>query len=151
MTLVKRLALMLAAFVASAAAVVPVVILLMALIDPSPPVFDRLMLEYAVIAFALLLVLTFFPALLVIALAEWKLIRRWRYFTVAGGLIALLLLVLLGFMPGPNRHGAEAWPSLVLSGFLFAGGLVAGTVYWSIAGRTSGMLRDAWAARGIAR
>ena len=151
MTLLGRLALMLAAFVASAAAVVPVVILLMALIDPSPPVFDRLMLEYAVIAFALLLVLTFFPALLVIALAEWKRIRRWRYFTVAGGLIALLLLVLLGFMPGPSRHGAEAWPSLVLSGFLFVGGLIAGTVYWSIAGRTSGTLRDAWAARGIAR
>ena len=151
MRLLKRLALMLAAFVASAAAVVPIVILLMALTDPSQPVFEWVLLEYAAIAFGLLLVLTFFPALLVIALAEWKRIRRWRYFTVAGGLIALLLLVLLGFMPGPSRHGAEAWPSLVLSGFLFAGGLIAGTVYWSIAGRTSGALRDAWTARSVAR
>jgi hypothetical protein len=147
--IIRRLALVLLAFVASAAAVLPVVILLMALIDPSPPVFDGLMLEYAVIAFVLLLVLTFFPALLVIAVAEWKRIRHWRYFTVAGGLIALLLLTSLGFMPGPNRHDAEAWPGLVLSGFLFVGGLLAGFVYWSFAGKASGALRDAWAARSL--
>jgi hypothetical protein len=143
---------MLAAFVASAAAVVPVVLLLIALTSPpEQPFFDSVIAEYAFVAFVLVAALTFFPAVLVVAVAEWKRQRGWLYFTAAGGLIALALLALLGFMPGLDHPGSPFGPGLFISGFLVVGGFVAGIVYWLIAGRTSGELRDAWATRGIAR
>ena len=152
MTLVRRLALMLVAFVASAAAVVPVVLLLIALTSPpEQPLFDSVIVEYAFVASMLVAVLTFFPALLVVAVAEWKRQRGWLYFTAAGGLIALALLALLGFMPGLDHPGSTFGPGLFISGFLVVGGFVAGIVYWLIAGRKSGALCDAWATRGIAR
>ena len=103
---------------------------------------------YAFIAFVLVAVLTFFPALLVVAVAEWKRQAGWLYFTVAGGLIAVALLTLLGFMPGLEPPGSASGPRLFVSAFLVVGGLVAGLVYWLIAGRSSGALRDAWTARG---
>jgi hypothetical protein len=142
---------MLAAFVASAAAVVPVVLLLIALTSPpEQPFFDSVIVEYAFVAFVLVAVLTFFPALVVVAVAEWKRQRGWLYFTGAGGLMALALLVLLGFVPGLDHPGSASGPGLFVSAFLVVGGLVAGVVYWLIAGRSSGALRDAWAARGAA-
>ena len=152
MTLTRRLALMLVAFVASAAAVVPVVLLLIALTSPpGQPFFDSVIIEYAFIAFVLVVVLTFFPALLVIVVAEWKRIQGWIYFTAAGGMIALALLILLGFLPGLDHPGSAFGPGLFISGLLVIGGFVAGIVYWLIAGRTSGAVHAAWAARGVAR
>lgn len=63
----------------------------------------------------------------------------------------LALLTLLGFMPGLDHPGSAFGPGLFISGFLVVGGFVAGIVYWLIAGRKSGELRDVWAERGIAR
>jgi hypothetical protein len=141
---------MLAAFVASAAAVVPVVLLLIALTSPpGQAFFDPVMIEYAFVAFVLVAALTFFPALIVIAVAEWRRQRGWLYFAAAGGLTALALLTLVGFVPGLDHPGSASGPGFFVSGFLIVGGLVAGIVYWLIAGRGSGALRDAWAARGV--
>lgn len=140
---------MLVAFVASAAAVVPVVLLLIALTGPPGQAFvDPVMMRYAFVAFVLVAVLTFFPALIIVSLAEWKRQRGWLYFTVAGGLIAVALMTLLGFLPGLDHPGSASGPGLFVSAFLLVGGVVAGLVYWLIAGRTSGALRDAWAQRG---
>ena len=151
MSLLRRLALMLAAFVASAAAVVPVVLLLIALTSPpGQAFFDSVIIEYAFVAFVLVAVLTFFPTLIVVAVAEWKRQQGWLYFTAAGGLIALALLTLLGFAPGLDHPGSAVGPGLFISGFLVVGGVVAGLVYWLIAGRSSGALRDAWAGREAA-
>lgn len=131
---------MLSAFVASAAAVVPIAILL------SFFLIGSVNIEYIIVAFVLVLVLAFIPGVLVIAVAEWKRIRGWLYFAVAGGLTAILLLALLG-VPA-FRSDSD---SIYASAFLLVGGLVAGFVYWLIAGKTSGALRDAWAARGVAQ
>lgn len=140
--MLRRLALMLAAFLAGAAAVVPIVILMIALVLGGP-VLDPLMLEYAAVAFVILTVLTFVPAVLVVAVAEWKRIRDWRYFVAAGGLIALVLTAAFGFAPNSGGDGG----ALYVGAFLFVGGLVAGFIYWAIAGRHAGALRDARAAR----
>jgi len=141
----RRLALMLAAFLASAAAVVPIV-LLMIVFALNGRLSDPVMLDYAAIAFILVNMLTFVPASLIVAVAEWKRIRSWGYFVTAGGLIALVLTTLFGFSPSPGNGGA----SLYLGAFLFAAGLIAGFIYWAIAGRHAGALRDAWASRRAA-
>jgi len=141
--LLRRLAVILLAFLASAAAVVPVVLLLSVLAG-SLPALDSELLSYIIVAFIMLAVLTFLPAAAVIAVAEWKRIRHWLFFTSAGGLTALLLLFLLGFVQGLQ------WPTAVNWAVLTIGGLAAGFVYWLVAGRASGKLADAWAARGKA-
>ncbi len=138
-----RLAVMLAAFLASAAAVVPIVFLMTAFVMGTP-VFDPLMLDYLFVAFVLVNVLALGPASMAVAVAEWKRIRASLYFVLAGGLIALALTAAFGFAPGSDAEGV----GLYIGASLTAAGLVAGFVYWWIAGRHAGALRDAWTERG---
>jgi hypothetical protein len=65
------------------------------------------------------------PALLVIALAEWRRWTMWWYFSVAGSVIGALLG--WTFSPPP-------WFPWLGLGF----GPVAGLIYWAIAGRKTG-------------
>jgi hypothetical protein len=143
--LLKRLAVIVAAFIASAASVVPVFLLFVVVFDDGPSVLHSETFAYAFVAFVLLVALTCLPAAAVIAVAEWRRIRHWFFFAAAGGLTAMLLLLLFGFVQGLH------WPGAFLSASLVTSGLVAGLVYWLIAGRSSGALRDVWATRGIAR
>jgi hypothetical protein len=135
-TLLRRLAVILFAFLVSAAAAIPVVLLL-SIVAGNMPVLDAEVLPYLVIAFVFVAVLAFLPAAAVIGLAEWKRIRHWLFFTAAGGLTAQLLLFLLGFVQGLQ------WPTALNWVILTVGGLAAGFVYWLIAGKTSGELADA--------
>lgn len=144
MNLLRRLAVMLFAFLVSAAAAVPVVLLL-SMLAGTMPVLDAQLLPYVFVAFVFVAVLAFLPAAAVIAVAEWKRIRHWLFFTAAGGLTALLLVFLLGFVQDLQ------WPTALNWVILTMGGLAAGFVYWLIAGRTSGVLRDVWPERRIAR
>jgi hypothetical protein len=132
-TLLRRLAVILFAFLVSAAAAIPVVLLL-SIVAGNMPVLDAEVLPYLVIAFVFVAVLAFLPAAAVIGIAEWKRIRHWLFFAAAGGLTAGL-----------------QWPTALNWVILTVGGLAAGFVYWLIAGKTSGELADAWAKRGIAR
>lgn len=145
MTLLWRLAVMFVGYLASAAVIVPLGIVIFALAHGDHPTVAAMLVGYALAAFVLLLVLTFAPVFLIIAIAEWKRIRDWRYFTLAGGLTALLLLAALGILP------ISGGGNPVLSIVSLVGGLAGGFVYWVIAGRTSGALREAWSAGKIMR
>lgn len=140
MRLVRPLALVLAAFLAGALAVFPTFFALGALMERRWPAVDADMIVYLAVAYVLLLALCCVPVAGVVALAEWRRIRHWAYFALAGGLTAIVLIVLLGFLP---QFGVTAVDTKIAV-LLVAGGLAAGLTYWAIAGRRAGALLDAW-------
>ena len=96
-----------------------------------------------VVAFGALFVSGFalLPALLVIVLAEAFAIRTVLYYALAGAAVAgLLYLSLRGFDTLALRVNGFARRELEI---MAAAGIVAGFVYWAIAGRSAGGWRDA--------
>lgn len=74
-------------------------------------------------------------ALIAALIAEWRGIREWLYFAAVA-----LMIAVVGFL-AQYVSELQGQPTIVnnyaLAAFL-CGGFVAGTVYWLIAGRTSG-------------
>ncbi|MGE0500989.1 MAG: hypothetical protein AB7I79_04930 [Rhizobiaceae bacterium] len=135
---IRRGAVILAGHVLSSLSVVPTVILLGWIIERTGPaprdVLDARIAGPAVIATVLVFLATLLPAGAAIVLAEWKGIRHWAFFACAGGLTALLLLGLISLVPRPDDAAISRFFFLAFVG----AGLVAGLVYWSVAGRRSG-------------
>jgi hypothetical protein len=129
--LIKRLARIVIAYLVAAAATGVVLAALHFVL----PTYTELMrtgifMEFISLAWGFFVMVSFFAcafALWVIVLGEWFSVRSIFYYAFGGALIGLLLGTVLREQP---------W-------FPYAGvgqGLVAGAIYWRIAGKTSGML-----------
>lgn len=96
------------------------------------------------IPFVALLVayLAFIPSIVVIVAAEVLGRRDWLYYALAGGLVALVMLVVVfGFYPDADDKEPvlHAW----LGATLVGAGFVGGVAYWLVAGRSAGSWRPA--------
>jgi hypothetical protein len=98
-----------------------------------------------------IIALALLPALAIIALAGVYRIRSFWFYVVTGAAVALAGVLIFrlglsfGFTPA-NSKFAKSAPSIIptlsaIWNFLLAG-LVAGAVYWTIAGRWAGVVRD---------
>ena len=92
--------------------------------------FFRLMVGFGFFFISLLALL---PAMLVIAVAEAFRLRSVLFYTAAGGLEALLLCYGIGLI-----DDASGWLGAPLAQAFAASGIVAGLVYWLLAGRNAG-------------
>lgn len=144
MALLGRLILILfACFVASFAAgmVVTLAVLLPAWSDLALGPLDQETFQI-VVAFGAIFVSGFalLPALIVIVLAEAFAIRALLYYALAGAAVAgLLYLSFRGFDTLAIRVNGFARRELEI---MAAAGIVAGFVYWMIAGRSAGRWRE---------
>lgn len=77
--------------------------------------------------------LAFFPALIIIVVAESLGRRDWLFFAISGGALAALLSA---FALSVRNADGPFMPSMV------AAGIVAGIVYWAVAGRSAGRSLD---------
>ena len=78
----------------------------------------------------------FWPAMAVILLAEWSNRRSWLFHALGGIAIAAAAVIIRA-----NREGLQT-PDPGAFAAVLAAGAVGGTVYWLIAGRSSGRMLD---------
>jgi hypothetical protein len=79
---------------------------------------------------------SFFPMMLVVLIAETGSRRSWLYHALGGMFVALAAIVLRANAGALSNPG----PGLLAAGL--AAGAIGGTVYWLIAGRSSGRMLD---------
>lgn len=84
---------------------------------------------------------TVIPALVAILVSESFSLRQVWLHMLFGGLCALIGYVLLA----PQTEGVQQGPALPDLGIVLGAGLVAGFVYWLVAGRDAGFRRSALA------
>ncbi len=81
----------------------------------------------------------FFPAAVLIALAELRPFRSWLYFALSGGLVALSAVVLYEMLRAGDGTGARSFePGAESLAAALGAGMIAGIAYWLVAGRGSG-------------
>ncbi len=85
------------------------------------------------VVFPFVAMLAFVPAAAAILIAEIFRIRSWIYYSIVGGVAAFLAV-----SSGEMYERTVEEPYVELSLFLLVPGLVAGLVYWLIAGRGAG-------------
>jgi hypothetical protein len=78
----------------------------------------------------------FLPALVVIAYAEWRAMRDWLFYALAGAGVAFVALLLRHWEPYGQVDQLAGWIMLA------AAGAVAGTAYWLVAGWSAGIRRS---------
>lgn len=92
--------------------------------------------------------LGFFPAALAIGIGELAGLRGWLYYALAGGAISVIVIAALqtgivseeiGVSPAPS--GQPAFPGTTVA--VTAASMLAGIVYWLVAGRNAGRWREA--------
>lgn len=105
-----------------------------------------MMLQVASYVFVPLVGSTFVPTMLVAALFEMFRLRSVLVYAVAGGVVAAISLIalrlvlsLVMFRPKPPAHGFVM--SFSIPWLILAAGIMAGIVYWAIAGRNAGAWR----------
>jgi hypothetical protein len=99
-------------------------------------------------AFAATLVLALLPTLIVIVVAETRRLRSVSYYAATGaavGIVARLgfMVALLWFIRRSPRAPLTivSWSTVAALAIAAAVGVIAGVVYWAIAGRGAGRLR----------
>jgi hypothetical protein len=85
----------------------------------------------------------FVPAMALIALAELRPFRSWLYFAVAGGLTAIVALMLHETLRVADLATAPQalTPGVETLGYALSAGMTAGIAYWLVAGRGAGKWR----------
>lgn len=131
MRFLRRVAIILAAFVASAAAAGAAFIVFFPILSADTLASGDGVLQVVAAVAIGVLILTAIPPMIVTAIAEYFAIRHWLYFTAAGGVMAFLFVGALAWLPSKMPD-----PRMLLA--LVMAGPVAGCGYWSIAGRRSG-------------
>jgi hypothetical protein len=118
----------------AAGAVLVVATLPVGVLEPPFERFDWLVLCWATLTSAAIVsVVAFVPAMIVIAIAEAFALRSLFFYALAGGIGGLLygLTFPAAVADSPDR-GVE---------IAFAAGVAAGLLYWLVAGRTAGLWR----------
>ncbi len=105
-----------------------------------PPLGHGAVAVFATFGFVFISAYALLPALLVIIAAEAFAIRSVLFYAVAGGLLGAILIL--------NSDGWD-WRAIQIDGgarreleIMAAAGIVAGFVYWAIAGRKAGRWRE---------
>ncbi|RUX79228.1 hypothetical protein EN904_14660 [Mesorhizobium sp. M7A.F.Ca.CA.001.07.2.1] len=137
----KRLAVMAVGYIAAVLTSILVPVLLIALLEGLEDgnwsiifAFDWLgSFPLAVLTVTIAALLIVGPALFV---AEWFSLRGWFYFAATGAITSIAFGVSM-----PRSAGSFIFNPGFL-GFLATAGIAAGSVYWLLAGRKSGMRRD---------
>lgn len=81
----------------------------------------------------------FLPAAVAIAAAEIAGARDWSFHAIAGGAVALVIGAMMDGSTETGHGPGLTYPGLLL--VMIAAGIVAGIVYWAVAGRASGQWR----------
>lgn len=135
--MVRRLGVLLVAYVAAAAAASVFLNLALPFAAAWPGPFPRLDAatfgKSVFLGWCLVASLGFAPALVLAGVAEWRAITRPAFFLAAGAAAALLVISLVDRQLGPAAGELDAVTTVVIA----ATGAVAGLVYWAIAGRRS--------------
>jgi len=84
------------------------------------------------------------PSLVAIMISEFFAIRSWVFYAIAGGLVGAVVFAWL-FGSGSPFHSGASMLGIALT--MTSAGTAGGLAYWAVAGRNTGALRDAWAAR----
>lgn len=141
MTLIARVLVVIFAFLAACLAAAMVITLALVQADWSALATDAGQQSLAVaVGFSAVLISVhaMLPAMLVIAMAEGLQLRSVLFYAVGGGALALLAVFGSDSMPpafdNVPGHGRE---------IIVASGIVAGFVYWALAGRNAGRWREA--------
>jgi hypothetical protein len=86
------------------------------------------------------------PSAVVVLWAEASGRRDWPFYVGTGFLVGIIT------GGGLATYLSDSAAAIAFSAVVaMPAGMLGGAVYWLIAGKTSGALRDAWAARGIAQ
>jgi hypothetical protein len=153
MALLRRIPVMLLAYLAAAAVGAIVFLLGSYLVARTHPALAamplpnfQIVLQVIPYVFVPTLAAAFVPALIVAALAETYRIRSFAFYAAAGAAVSVigmmsfrLMLYLTMFRPKPPARGIGLSFSVPWS--LVAAGIISGLVYWAIAGRNSGKWR----------
>jgi len=81
----------------------------------------------------------FVPSIVAILVAEVLGRRDWLYYAVAGGVVAVVMLVLFF---GARPFGEASLESIRIALTIVGAGVVAGVAYWLTAGRNAGSWHD---------